>query len=92
MEKKLIGTNEIKSKMQEIVSNQTDIDITLKESDKIVKDFFEYIKTEVCDGNEVLINNFGKLMLKKYRHPQSKEYYDHPVIIFSTNFFRKDKS
>ncbi len=88
MENKIIGSKELKTKIKDIVYNQTNIEITTNEADQILKEFMEYIKTETCKGNEVLINNFCKILIKKYKNPKKDGFYDKPVAVFSKNFLK----
>lgn len=93
MKENIIGSKQLKRKMQDIVYNQTNIDITIDEADRIIKEFTDFIRHEICNGNEVLINNFCKFVVKKYKHPKNEGYYNNPVAIFSKNFFRgEDKN
>ena len=89
MDREIIGSNELKKKMQEIIYNQTNIEITSGEAEGIIKEFTGFIKKETYKGNEVLINNFCKFLIKKYKNPKVEGYYDNPVAVFSKNYFRE---
>lgn len=56
----------------------TELDISKKESTTLVESFFEIIKDELSNGNDILISGIGKWTVKKKnarrgRNPQTGE-------------------